>query len=126
APYTVTLAVDTGPQFDIGEYKLQWQQPSGRAAKAPDMKAIDKILDGIEGEPATPALILDRERDIVEHLKQHGYPLPQVYERKVLVDHATRRADVTIVLGSGTRADFGKTDVEGYKDVNGDFIRRRV
>lgn len=126
APYTVTLAVDTGPQFEIGSYKLQWQQASGRATKTPDIKGLAKILDGVEGEAATPALILDREREIVDHLKQHGYPLPKVYERKVLVDHATRRADVTIVLGSGTRADFGKTDVEGYKDVNGDFIRRRI
>lgn len=126
APYTVTLTVDEGPQFKIGSYKLVWRHKSGAAAKAPDAKGFDKILKDMNGQPATPAAILDREREITDYLKENGYPMPEVFERKVLVDHATRRADVTLVLGSGTRANFGKTEVKGYDAVDGDFIRRRI
>lgn len=126
APYTVTLTVDQGPQFKIGTYELVWRNKAGAQAKAPDIKGLNKILKDLKGESATPAIILDREREITDHLKENGYPMPEVFERKVLVDHATRRADVTIVLGSGTRANFGKTDVKGYEAVEGDFIRRRI
>ena len=126
APYTVTMTVDTGPKFEIGSYELVWRNKAGAATKAPDIKGLGKILKDLKGEAATPAVILDRERDITDHLKENGYPMPEVFERKVLVDHATRRADVTLVLGSGTRANFGKTDVKGYEAVEGDFIRRRI
>lgn len=125
-PYTVILSVNEGPQFLIGRYDVAWQGKGGRAAKAPPEIDLDDLLKGIGGQPATPGAILDREQKIVDALKENGYPLPAVIERKVLVDHATQTADVTLVLRSGTSAHFGKTDVKGQSAVDEDFIRRRI
>lgn len=126
APYTVTLDIDTGPAFSIGSYDVVWQDKSGRKAAAPQGVEPRRLLRKIRGKPATPEVILDREREIVDALKQNGYPLPEVYERKVVIDHATQKAAVTLAIGSGTRAVFGPVQLAGYEAVREDFIRRRI
>lgn len=125
-PYIVTLDVDTGPAFTIASYDVVWHDRTGRQVTAPEGINTRRILRKIKGQAATPAVILDRERDILDALKRSGYPLPQVSERKVLVDHATQTADVTLTLKSGQKAVFGQTDIDGYDAVHESFIRRRV
>ncbi|MFN7112817.1 MAG: autotransporter assembly complex protein TamA [Alphaproteobacteria bacterium] len=126
APYTVTLNVDTGPLFSIESYEVTWRNKAGRKTAAPEAIDTRRLLRKTKGTPATPEVILDRERDILEALKQNGYPLPEVYERRVVIDHATQRAAVTLAIGSGTRAVFGPVQLSGYEAVREDFIRRRI
>lgn len=126
APYTVTLSVDTGPAFTIESYDVVWQSAAGRKTAAPEGVNTRRLLRKIKGQPATPAVILDREREILDALKQNGYPLPEVFERKVVVDHATQKAQVTLVLGSGMKASFGPVALQGHEAVREAFIRRRV
>jgi len=126
APYTVTLEVDPGPLFSIDSYGIVWRDKNGRTTSAPEGVDTRRVLRKIKGQPATPEVIFDRERDILEALRQNGYPLPEVYERKVLVDHATRKAEVTLAIGSGTRAVFSAAQIEGHEAVREDFIRRRI
>jgi len=125
-PYTVTLDIKTGPAFTLSSYDVMWLNKAGRKAEAPEGINTRRILRKIKGQTATPAVILEREREMLEALKRSGYPLPEVAERKVLVDHAAQSAAVTLSLKSGQKAVFGAADVTGYDAVREDFIRRRV
>lgn len=125
-PYTVTLDIKTGPAFTLSSYDVMWLNKAGRKTAAPEGINTRRILRKIKGQAATPAVILEREREMLEALKRSGYPLPEVAERKVLVDHAAQSAAVTLSLKSGQKAVFGAADVTGYDAVREDFIRRRV
>ncbi|MDY0008985.1 MAG: BamA/TamA family outer membrane protein [Bdellovibrionales bacterium] len=126
APYTVTLDVQTGPKFTIGSYDIEWRDKAGRKITAPAGIDAKRVLRKVVGQDATPEEILERERQLLDVLKQNGYPMPEVFERKAVIDHATQKAAVTLAVGSGTRADFGAIGVSGHEAVQEDFIRRRI
>jgi translocation and assembly module TamA len=126
APYTVTLDVESGPIFSIESYDVIWRNKAGGKAATPESVNTRRLLRKTKGAAATPEVILDREREILDALKQNGYPLPEVYERKVVIDHATQKAAVTLAIGSGARAVFGPIQLTGHEAVREDFIRRRI
>jgi translocation and assembly module TamA len=125
-PYAVTLDVDTGPLFRISGYHIAWRDNAGKEIAVPGGVNVNKALRKVAGKPATPETILGLERDVMDALKRNGYPMPVVYDRKVVIDHAAETADVTLAIGSGLRAVFGPVLLSGHEAVREDFIRRRI
>lgn len=124
--YLVDVTVSTGPLFKMKRYALAWQNKSGRKIAAPKGLSFDGILQGAAGMDATPAVVLDVERRILDKLKANGYPLPEVEARNLTIDHATQQAEATLVMIPGRAAVFAKTRTAGHNNVDEDFVRRRI
>lgn len=124
--YDVLLAVRTGPVFKMQDFKVIWENKSGGAVAAPEAVKLEGLLQGVVGKDATPAVILDVERQVLDKLKANGYPLPGVASRDVTVDHATQKARATLRMIPGRVARFTDIRTAGHDNVDEDFVRRRI
>jgi translocation and assembly module TamA len=78
------------------------------------------------GGPATAQPVLAAEQRIVRTLSEQGFPLARVADRRVVVDRATKTMDVTYTVDAGPLAAFGPVTILGARDVDADYIRRRI
>ena len=120
---TVAFAFDikTGPRYRIGQLAIR---PPGSATSLPD---IDRARLGIApGDPADAGAIIGAQDKLLTELRQEGYALAAVKEREVVVDHATREADVTFIVESGPTARMGPVRFSGTEKVDTVWLQRRV
>ena len=78
------------------------------------------------GDPADAAAILTRRgpASLAEFRKQ-GYALAAV-KREVVIDHATREAEVTFIVEPGPIARMGPVRFSGTEKVDTTYLQRRV
>ncbi len=124
--YDVVLDIRTGPVFEMQDFKVKWENKSGSTIAAPKGIKLDGPLQGVVGKHATPAVILDVERQVLDKLKTKGYPLPGVASRDVTIDHATQKARAVLRVIPGRAATFSDVRTAGHDSVNEDFVRRRI
>ncbi|MEJ6784272.1 autotransporter assembly complex protein TamA [Aminobacter sp. Piv2-1] len=110
-PVPVTVRIQPGSQFTLGDIVLQ-----GDAA---GIRGADFGL--IAGGDASSDAILKAEAEIVRALKEEGRPLARVTDRAIVADHATTTLDVTLSVEAGPIAGYGDTSVEGTEAVDRDF-----
>jgi len=110
-PIPVTVTVQAGPKFTLGNIRLK-----GDAAglAGPDFGLIT-------GGDAGSGAILKAEATIVRVLKEEGRPLAKVTGREIVADHKTATLDVTLTVAAGPVAGYGDTTVEGTEAVDRDF-----
>lgn len=112
-PVPVTVRVEPGPVFTLGEVHLQ-----GEAAGR-DLKQL-----GLEpGGEAGSLIILRAGERLVATFRDEGRPLAKLDKREVVADHATHTVDVTLAATGGPVAPVGAVTVNGTKTVDGDFVR---
>ena len=118
---TFALTVDTGPRFKVEGIAIR-----GAAAGAASLPAIDMSKLGLAaGDPAdAPAILAAQDLVLVEFRKQ-GYALASV-RREVVVDHATRAAEVTFIVTPGPIAKMGPVRFSGTDKVSTTYLQRRV
>ena len=110
-PVPVTIQVDPGRVFTLGEVQLE-----GDAANlSPDAFGL------IRGGDAGSDKILKAEADIVRRLKEEGRPLAKTTGRDIVADHDTTTLDVAITVEAGPVAGYGPTTVDGTETVDSDF-----
>lgn len=124
--YDVTLIIQTGPVFKMQDYKIAWENKSGSAVAAPKDIKFDGILQGVAGKDATPGVILDVERRVLDRLKANGYPLPGIASRDVTIDHATQKARAVLRVIPGRAARFADIRTAGHDTVDQAFVDRRI
>ena len=90
-PVPVTITIDPGAVFTLGDIKLQ-----GDAA---DLAPAEFGL--IPGGDAGSDAILKAEAEIVRRLKEEGRPLAAVTGRDIVADHDTTTLDVTLDVAAG-------------------------
>lgn len=120
---TIAFAFDikTGPRYRIGQLAIR---PPGSATSLPD---IDRAKLGIApGDPADAGAIISAQDKILTELRQEGYALAAVKDREVVVDHATREADVTFIVESGPSARMGPVRFSGTEKIDTVWLQRRV
>jgi translocation and assembly module TamA len=120
---TVAFAFDvkTGPRYRIGQLAIR---PPGSATSLPD---IDRAKLGIApGDPADAGAIIGAQDKLLTELRQQGYALAAVKDREVVVDHATREADVTFIVESGPTARMGPVHFSGTEKIDTVWLQRRV
>lgn len=110
-PVPVTITVDPGAVFTLGEIRLK-----GDAADL--MPAHFGLIPG--GDAGSTA-ILRAEADIVRRLKEEGRPLAVITGRDVVADHDTATLDVTIAVDAGPVAGYGPTTVSGTETMDPGF-----
>jgi translocation and assembly module TamA len=110
-PVAVTISVEPGAVFTLGDIRLE-----GDAADLAPAR-FGLIAGGDAGSDA----ILKAEAEIVRALKEEGRPLARVESRDIVADHKTLTLDVTLILAAGPVAPYGDTMVEGTENVDNDF-----
>ena len=110
-PVPVTVTIQAGPRFTLGNIRLE--------GDAVGLASADFGL--IAGGDAGSGAILKAEAAIVRALKEEGRPLAKVTDREIVADHATSTLDVTLKVAAGPVAGYGDTVVEGTEAVDRDF-----
>ncbi len=112
--------VATGQQYRIGEVVIR---PPGAQASLPTIER-DK-LDLAVGAPADAVSILAAQDKLLAELRKQGYALAAI-KREVVVDHATRQAEVTFTVESGPIARMGPVNFSGTDKIDTIWLQRRV
>ncbi|MFC3161952.1 autotransporter assembly complex protein TamA [Ciceribacter thiooxidans] len=113
-PVPVTLRVEPGPVFTLGDIRLE-----GDAARLDPSR-----YDLLPGGDAGSLVIIKAARQIVDDLKTEGRPLAHLTEQQVVADHKSQTVDVVLGAESGPVAPIGPVTISGEKAVDPDFIRR--
>lgn len=120
AQIPIAMTVDTGPRYRIGMVAVR---PPGAMASLPD---VDRSKIGLaDGDPADAAAILAAQDKVVGELRKQGHALASA-KREVVVDHATRLAEVTYIVEPGPTAKMGKVRFSGTEKVDTAYLQRRV
>jgi len=118
-PITLALTVDTGPRFKVGSIAIRGAEPAS-------LPAIDMSKLGLAaGDPADAAAILAAQDMVLTAFRKQGYALASV-KREVVIDHATREAEITFTVTAGPIARMGPVSFSGTEKVNTAFLQRRV
>jgi translocation and assembly module TamA len=118
-PLTIAFTVDTGARFKIDSVAV-------RGPTAASLPAIDMSKIGLAvGDPADAATIIAAQDLVLSEFRKQGYALASI-KREVVVDHATRGAEVTFLATTGPVARMGPVTFSGSDKVNPAFLQRRV
>ena len=105
-PPVARLRIDPGPRFSLGKVSVSFGEEPPREQ---DQVIIREDLPVRAGRPAIPSEVIDAQRWIVSTLRQEGYPVAEVRDRRVLGDRDAETIDVTYIVRSGPRVRFGET-----------------
>lgn len=120
AQIPIAMTVDTGPRYRLGIVAIR---PAGENISLAD---VDRSRIGLAvGDPADAAAIIAAQDKVVGELRKQGYALASA-KREVVVDHATRQAEVTYIVAAGPPAKMGPVSFSGTNKVNTTFLQRRV
>lgn len=123
SPAVVTVSVTTGTLYLLSDYQVLYE---GNPAPEPD-PASDLAGLGLDlGMPARAPDIEKAQSELTKDLKNTGYPLVKITDRKAIVDHAAATMVVTLTVDPGPRAGFGPISVTGLTDVEEDHVRRLI
>ncbi len=118
---TVNITIDTGPRYRIGSIAIR---PPGTQQSLP---GIDRAELGIApGDPADATAIIAAQNKLLDELRKQGHALAAIKDREVIVDHATREAEVTFVAEPGPLARMGPVRFTGTEKVDTVWLQRRV
>ncbi len=96
--------------------------------------AAGEKLSGIEGgsgqttslvqvsKPAIAADIVKAEERLLRTLKNKGYPFAEILERKVVVDHQSKRVTVTYNMAPGVQSSFGEVRFSGLETIKKSYL----
>ena len=112
---SVAFQVETGPLFHMDKIDIQGASDIER-----------KKLRLAPGDPAEAVQILGAEDDMLAQLRKRGHALAAAGQREVVVDHATRKVDVTYVFEPGPKARMGPVTFNGSESMDMVFLQRRV
>jgi translocation and assembly module TamA len=113
-PVPVTVSVEPGPEFSLGQITLQG-----------DASGLDPAdFELAPGARAGSLVILKAAEKMADTLKAESRPLTRITRRDVVADHETNTVDVTIAIDGGPVAPLGTVSVKGARTVNADFIER--
>lgn len=115
----VLFTIEPGHQYTLSGFRLAW------IGGEPEIPALDTAEKPV-GETVSADAILKAGQDRLDVLMRHGYPFPEIVERRLVVDHDDRTANVELTIDKGPFARFGDTKIEGFRRVDPEFIERRI
>lgn len=112
-PMQVNFEAVPGAQYTLGTITVA---PVG--APLPDVDLpVNDVLGLTPGAPALADPIAGANAKLLTYLRTHGYPVPRISKRDVVVNHATKVVDVTFHVETGPRAVYGVATYEGLEKV---------
>ncbi|MCX7303656.1 MAG: autotransporter assembly complex protein TamA [Hyphomicrobiales bacterium] len=110
-PVAVTIAVDPGSVYTLGEIKLDGDAGGLMPAE----------FGLIPGGNAGSTAILRAQAAIVRRLQEDGRPLAEVTDRAIVADHDSVTLSVTLNVEAGPVAGYGPTIVKGTETMDPGF-----
>lgn len=120
-PPTVRIEVAPGPRFHIGKFEPRLVGGSPSLLSEEELRKLPG-----KGHPARAPEIVAAETRLLASLAENGHPFAKVTERRIVVDHATETVDVTVAIEPGSKAMFGRTDLEGLDNVKAEYVQRQI
>ena len=123
SPVAVVLALDTGAVYLLAEYDIRYGEDT-----RPQAGLVTNLGElGLHiGMPARAAPIAEAQQVLLRRLAENGWPLSEVRNREVVVDHANTTMSVSLEVDPGPRATFGPVSFAGQVSVEEDYLRRFV
>jgi translocation and assembly module TamA len=112
----VEVGIEKGPLFHLGRVEISGSLPD-EARQALDLKP---------GAPAVASDVLEAGGRLVTALQERGYALAKVDGPDAIEDPETKTIDITYKVEAGRLATIGAIEITGLKDVDEDFVRRRL
>ncbi|MFW5863799.1 MAG: autotransporter assembly complex protein TamA [Desulfohalobiaceae bacterium] len=119
----VVFSVQPGPRYVLGQVVMldnSAEQEAGQAVPDPVKLGLEPG-SGFRAQEASQA-----EGKIREHLRNKGWPFPEVSLQQVLVDKKKQEVDLRYSIQPGAKACFGKTSIQGLDRVRRSFVRQRI
>lgn len=117
----VRFSIVPGPRYTYGNTALALgDNPDGFVPPA------TADLGLVSGEPARTQPVIDADAEVLRRAREAGFALAKTGQREVVVDHDTRRMEVTLRLDPGRRASFGDVAFTGSKGIDEGFLRSQV
>ena len=120
-PLKITINIDTGSLYIIGDYRISYQGPG---SNMPGLPWRDKNYTLDPNQPAQAKFVVDTRNSILNSLSEIGYPNSRVLDQHVVVDHETSRMSVALRIEPGQQAHFGKLQIEGANTVQTDYVQQ--
>ena len=117
---TITLSVSLGPQFNLGAITLKDDEPE------PPTAAQRKALGLHAGQPALAADVLAAQDRLLAALREDGHALAEVKPPVAYLHPGTHTLSIVFDVHQGPRVDIGAIRLDGLKQVNARFVRRRL
>jgi translocation and assembly module TamA len=119
----VTLAAAPGPAFHLDEYRIR--VVGGVAPVRPISVTYDAI--GLRpGQAGEAAKIEAAGPGVLAIFARNGHPLASIADRRIVVDHATKKITVDLDVNAGPAARFGAVRVTGGEGVAPAHVRRQI
>jgi len=122
-PVRVTLRVEPGEPYRLVDYTIAGDNAGLRDGT---IRITDKDLGLEKGMVAAARAVVAAEARLLALLAAQTYPLAQVRDRKVVVDHAARTMVVDWRIDTGPAARFGDVTIAGLQSVDREFLRARL
>ena len=104
----VTLAADPGEQYTFQSVELPGLEAAGE-----DAAELRQAFGVKPGDPVIAQDVLSADLALKVALGQEGFPLAEVGEQQITVDHQTRLASLVLPVDPGPVAQFGAIRVSG-------------
>jgi translocation and assembly module TamA len=115
----VIVKIEPGQRYSFSDFIINWSD------SRPDIESLKSIVKP-SGKTVQPQTVLSYEQEILNVLMQHGYPFPEVKERRLIVNHDKKTVTAQLTFIKGPKRYFGKTSLQENKRVEEEFIRRRI
>lgn len=123
-PVAITLDIETGPLFLLGSFAIAYAEQA--EALEPEVRQAVEAAVLAAGAPARAADILAREDRILNALRQLGYPLATIRERRYAINLEDKTMVVRLELAPGYFWRFGEITIEGLRDVQSGYVLRKA
>ena len=117
--YLVTLDAEPGPLYRFAAIDLPGIESAGE-----DREALRQAFPLSEQDPVDAAAVEAAQAELAAELGRRGYAFAELAEPRIVIDHESRTATLTLpVQPQGTRR-FGRVQVQGAPLFGADHIER--
>jgi len=124
-PMIVTLSYTMGARYKISKITVLATEDTQEPLQLTPSKAA-KNIHIQPGEEVDLSRIQDANQRLAKHLRDHGYPFGEMEEPEGEIDRVGKRLHVIFRANPGHQASYGKSKIEGLKNLDPQFVRNRL
>lgn len=122
-PVIVDIGIELGPPYLFDTVKIsQNENRPEKTLKLPSQK--DLGLDS--GKKYSAGAVLDAQKLLIVEFSNHGFPFTEIKDREIIVNHATKKVDITFFVESGPLVYFGDVVINGLERLDAHYVEREL
>ncbi len=120
-PAQVQVNVAPGPLYHVASVRVLG--PDGEPLQLPPRASPLPLRPG---EAARTAPVVATENTLLAAFGNNGHPFAKIEKREVVIDNRAHTMAVTYTIAPGPATRFGAVEISGLKDLNADYVERRL